>query len=784
MGLGDAYRAFGIEPPPCYLKACDLLSSAFIECGPYERPTAKAVGRAADNAFRGPFVVKGEDGVSRGRLLHEHYDKVEHMREATTARPPTRAERSGYSCRVDTVAAIRHCLVTGDKLPQWRKGQARTLGRARKLLEPMNASLRKAQPPPPNVKAVAGDVNLALLCALVDTLEWPDVKLPLNFARGFASVGEIPDSGIYRPVEPELDEATFAELAQSIDDTNESWLSEVCDLLKRNADKAKPEDLEAMRVLKAKSDSEAATGLCGHGLTRHQLMRKYTRNGKLAVRVLPRFGVWQGRAEARKVRAVDDAKRSLTNKRTRCREALVTPSPEFPAYVLDELLQACIELGMSVPDIILGLDDLFAAYRRVPMAHPEFKVAAVWDLDAGVPLFYEVHGHCFGLVSAVLNFNRVPHLLCVGAARLFAAPVDHFFDDYLTVDLASARGSAQASLDLLHNAVRLRLEPKKRKLGADQQVELGVACDLRSAASRHTVLLSPTPERVEDILADLTRCEAANRMSPSEAEALFGRLGFVMQTTVGAIGRAATQPLLQRSRETGGRPAPFTPAMRHMLGFFRALLPSIPPLALRCGPARDDDLPPVIVYTDASYNVAGWSGLGIVIMDGDDRYEAGCQVPRWLLDWLRPRGQQINHLEAIAIAAARLTFPDVLSGRRVLHFVDNTVALSKAVHGYANEPDMAAATNAIHICDAVLGIDAWFEWVPSHANVSDLPSRKPSTWDAEARAVMATLRERMAVQGFGRRNLRLPTAAQLDDPSEMLRVARETAARLEAGARL
>ena len=49
---------------------------------------------------------------------------------------------------------------------------------------------------------------------------------------------------------------------------------------------------------------------------------------------------------------------------------------------------------------------------------------------------------------------------------------------------------------------------------------------------------------------------------------------------------------------------------------------------------------------------------------------------------------------------------------------------------------------------------------------------------------MATLRERMAVQGFGRRNVRLPTAAQLEDPSEMLRVARETAARLEAGARL
>ena len=167
---------------------------------------------------------------------------------------------------------------------------------------------------------------------------------------------------------------------------------------------------------------------------------------------------------------------------------------------------------------------------------------------------YEVHGHCFGLVSAVLNFNRVPHLLCVAAARLFAVPVDHLFDDYLTVDVASARGSGQASLDLLHEAVRLRLEPKKRKLGADRQVELGVACDLRSAASSRTVFLSPTPERVEDILTDLTRCEEANHLPPSVAEALFGRLGFVMQTTVGAVGRAATQPLLQRAHEAGGQP--------------------------------------------------------------------------------------------------------------------------------------------------------------------------------------------------------------------------------------
>ena len=76
------------------------------------------------------------------------------------------------------------------------------------------------------------------------------------------------------------------------------------------------------------------------------------------------------------------------------------------------------------------------------------------------------------VMSSVLNFNRVPHLMCVAAALLFAAPVDHFFDDYLTMDLKVGRGSAQECLDALHNAVRLRLEPKKRKRRAGVQEEL------------------------------------------------------------------------------------------------------------------------------------------------------------------------------------------------------------------------------------------------------------------------------------------------------------------------
>jgi hypothetical protein len=38
---------------------------------------------------------------------------------------------------------------------------------------------------------------------------------------------------------------------------------------------------------------------------------------------------------------------------------------------------------------------------------------------------------------------------------------------------------------------------------------------------------------------------------------------------------------------------------------------------------------------------------------------------------------------------------------------------------------MANLVNSLHICDAVLAVDAWWEWVPSKANVAVI--RPPGT---------------------------------------------------------
>ena len=65
----------------------------------------------------------------------------------------------------------------------------------------------------------------------------------------------------------------------------------------------------------------------------------------------------------------------------------------------------------------------------------------------------------------------------------------------------------------------------------------------------------------------------------------------------------------------------------------------------------------------------------------------------------------------------------LLRGRRIIHFIDNTGALSAMIFGYARKLDCARMINSFHLLLAALQLRVYFEWVPSDANTSDLPSR-------------------------------------------------------------
>ena len=299
-----------------------------------------------------------------------------------------------------------------------------------------------------------------------------------------------------------------------------------------------------------------------------------------------------------------------------------------------------------------------------------------------------------------------------------------------------------------------RLDPDKTKPMRSRNVGLGVDIDLSTVPTRGYATFRPAPRRCEKILAQWDGA-AKKGMSPSDAAHLLGTSGFLLETACARVGRAALLPLVDRQHRSKGNS--FTPAMARSRSFFRALLageaPRLPPLRMPIAPSAT---PPLLVYTDAAFSwrrkrkgqcdVAGrpregylprsdpipapWQfngELGMMIhdqLDGWTVVAAGRPDDGTVLGYMRrQRRTYIAQLEGLGALAPYYTFPARFAGRRVVHFIDNTVAQSALVHGYASDVDMADISNGFHLLAAGLRMSAYFDYVPSKANIADLPSR-------------------------------------------------------------
>ena len=77
----------------------------------------------------------------------------------------------------------------------------------------------------------------------------------------------------------------------------------------------------------------------------------------------------------------------------------------------------------------------------------------------------------------------------------------------------------------------------------------------------------------------------------------------------------------------------------------------------------------------------------------------------------------------LAAVAAYTSRPEQLRDRDVIHFIDNVGAYSGLGKGYSPDMDSARMISVFHTMNAALRSNVWFEYVPSKANISDLPSR-------------------------------------------------------------
>ena len=704
-----------------YVRAVATLRAHLVPgcVGSDSRPQAKPQGglRASGGC---PLVLPPNE-----RLVAVESDKGAHADAASRIPFPKGNLTAG--AEGDLRAAVSYAVRHRHDLSEFRRSQMLVVESVARTLEPLNEWLIGTVAGARHAHLLRG-VNVAFLAAWCDARRWPDVAFVERFLYGFPIVGDIPDSGIFRPQEM----PPIAPADTMSPDNNRRWCDEVLRKVAGSAHQPSSDDHKVLRAVYAQTRAEASKGYIKGPYTRSQIDTEF---GKNNYRVQVRFGIEQGAPGKRKVRAIDNARTALINAVSHTHETIVCITFEVAATVSALVYDECVRIGIEMLEMAIGFEDLTAAYRFVPNSQPNFTVFCVWRFGDGKcqakPVFYYVPGHNFGMVSSVLNFNRFPKLMVAMARSLLALPVSQYFDDYFIMDLHSAGSSGQLGLQQLHLLVNRPLDVGKRQTMASKRVGLGVTIDVSRVRSEWAIVVSTKWHRCLSILTMLRDARSNNHLPPGIASTIYGKLGFVFTAVYGRVGRAASQPLMERVWHD--HTTDFTPALTHMLEFYEALLPYLPPLTI---PIYDDGKPPVIIYTDASfhreYDGTPVSHMGYQVIDPGDptRSIAPAILHRdraltleELLSFSHHKKTLIMQAEIAAAEWVYFSNAERLRGRRVIHFIDNTGALSAMIYGYARKIDCARMVNSFHLLLASLQARVYFEWVPSGANTSDLPSR-------------------------------------------------------------
>ena len=733
-----ALECFGINPPPVYLACVADLQSMFVCNPPYERPSSSPGLAPFDQASQRPRFGPAEDRGSPEDFL-AWACKQPHLGNESPSLPP------------DLEAAIVHVWSMGRLAAIDRQTRLDAIRRIANVLEPLSvelcksmssAAVRVARAMMLNVMrrsepgASLADVSerlycphYAMWCAVLDSMRWPHYRLVADMARGFRSVGDIPDTGLFR-----ADEQPAGKTPHEFAASNAAWAS-TC---KQRVLSRARRDPEIANACWQRTMQECSDGLISGPFSSSQLdaprSRGYPAFGFGKYRPLPRHAIWQGG----KYRCIDDARVSGSNRDgTTAHERLVCDRPDSPLRIGVRFH----ELGPPPRDphvrvnIGTSTNDAFAAYRRCVTCDEEYTVVCVAEPfvheDNGDPdyraVFFRVPGHNFGLLSAVLNWNAIPAPVCAFSRRALAVPVTNYYDDDQATEpsyscamggLGVSAGDAHFEL---HELLRFHFDLGKRRGWSPRRVYLGVCTDWTWEASGWATI-GVTRDRREKVRSLVAGFLADRCMSATDASVLRGKSRFSVCPVFGRTGLAIVHLLRMRQRDHES--TEIGAALEDALSALDMLLELLPNFAV---PLVRDPRPTLVILTDASWERnSTWLGFLVCCPWNGARW-AGCPTPPWLLDLLerhRRRETYIGQIEQAVIASPYLSLPaSWLRGRNVLHFVDNQGALYGTIHGRSDDRDMNRLIFVTRLNLDALACNAWFDYVPSASNIADLPTR-------------------------------------------------------------
>ena len=153
----------------------------------------------------------------------------------------------------DLVSAVMRCVTLrkGSELAEWRECQIRDVHEISDNLGPFGDFISSLMSG--SSASIASHVNLAMMSCIVEALDFPDVACVSRWFLGHAVVGDIPDSGLFRPCLTELS-ADPAEILSPA--SNRLWNAKPIASIEHQTASATPEQIEILRGVERQTRKE------------------------------------------------------------------------------------------------------------------------------------------------------------------------------------------------------------------------------------------------------------------------------------------------------------------------------------------------------------------------------------------------------------------------------------------------------------------------------------------------------------------------------------------------
>eukprot|EP00435_Cladocopium_sp_Y103_P054436 s1937_g17.t1 len=181
--------------------------------------------------------------------------------------------------------------------------------------------------------------------------------------------------------------------------------------------------------------------------------------------------------------------------------------------------------------------DLSDAYKQLPLSDHAFDHDAflvVFDPDSRRACIYQQKGLPFGSIASVTSFLRLSLALWKLGSSLLNVAWSSYFDDFLSLAEAGMERHTDMVITFLFSTLGWRLATEKLVDFDSVCKVLGVKLNL-SEAHLGTATVMNTPERVDELIADIDQILQSGTLTRREGERLRGRLQFASSQLFGRV---------------------------------------------------------------------------------------------------------------------------------------------------------------------------------------------------------------------------------------------------------